>query len=257
MSSPLPPAAQYRFDTARQPEPSGTLTAFFKKVDAVKKDLVKFRSAVIELKKSHADLAHTTDKEAKEFCRGKSSALHTTISEKSTRIKDELDSMQMAIAKAAPTAEIRIQENQHMLLHDEFVKLLTLFHKVEQDSRQKYRDTIKRQVITTARAQNRELSEAESDEIAQQLISQGREQNVFSSRKMQIAASALEEAAEMRNDIHQIEVALRSLHQVFVDMQTLVNEQGEMIRNDLRSNIDRATDYVVEGRKQIAKARGR
>ena len=52
----------------------------------------------------------------------------------------------------------------------------------------------------------------------------------------QIATTTLEEVVEMRNDIHKIEVSLKQLHQMFLDMAVLVAEQGEMI-NDIRDNV--------------------
>ena len=61
--------------------------------------------------------------------------------------------------------------------------------------------------------------------------------NVYSiPRLAQIAATTLEEVAEMRMDIQKIESALKALHQMFLDMAVLVHEQGQLI-NDIRDNV--------------------
>ena len=50
-----------------------------------------------------------------------------------------------------------------------------------------------------------------------------------------------------------IEKSLRELQQLFVDMAVLVQEQGEML-DSVENNIEKAIDYVSQGRVQLKKA---
>eukprot|EP01064_Diplonema_japonicum_P029034 TRINITY_DN4603_c0_g3_i1.p1 TRINITY_DN4603_c0_g3~~TRINITY_DN4603_c0_g3_i1.p1 ORF type:complete len:306 (+),score=54.30 TRINITY_DN4603_c0_g3_i1:71-988(+) len=235
----------------------GGLDEFYEYVVKVNQELQNMKKWTEDLNAIHNELHCATDDQSKKSLREESQALHEKIGSESTSIKQHLDDMQNITNKrkekaAEHPAEIRIQENQHMLLRQEFVSALTNLQQVEQHNKDKYKDTLKRRIKTKFSHQH--LPDEQVEKMAQQVIEQGTESSVFSGAKMAMATNTLEEVVEMRRDIHDIEVALKNLHQIFMDMAVLVAEQGELL-NNISDNVGKATNYVFEGRVQVKKAR--
>ncbi|KAJ9443663.1 Syntaxin-124 [Diplonema papillatum] len=240
-----------------EPQTGTGLNAFYDVVVKVNQQIQNMKRWTTELGSIHNELHCCTDDAQKTQLRSQSAELHDQISAESKSIKDNLDSMQKITAECKKKenqhpAEVRIQENQHMLLRQEFVAALTSFQQVEQSNKDKYKETIKRRIKTKFSQQN--LPDEDVEKMAKDVIDNGKESAIFSSNKMAIATTVLEEVVEMRKDIHKIEVALKELHQIFLDMAVLVAEQGELM-NDIRDNVNKATNYIFEGRVQVKKAR--
>eukprot|EP01059_Diplonema_ambulator_P019374 TRINITY_DN3256_c0_g2_i1.p1 TRINITY_DN3256_c0_g2~~TRINITY_DN3256_c0_g2_i1.p1 ORF type:complete len:308 (+),score=130.69 TRINITY_DN3256_c0_g2_i1:49-972(+) len=251
----LPP--EYPKADEAETEVGGGLDEFYEYVVRVNQELQSMKKLTEELNGVHNEMHCSTDDQTKRNLRETAQSLHDRINKDSTSIKEHLDEMQKLTAKrkekaSEHPAEIRIQENQHMLLRQEFVTALTNLQQVEQTNKDKYKETLKRRIKT--KFSHQQLQDEEVEKMAQQVIEKGEESSIFSSTKMSIATTTLEEVVEMRRDIHDIEVALKNLHQIFMDMAVLVAEQGEML-NNISENVGKATNYVFEGRVQIKKAR--
>eukprot|EP01061_Rhynchopus_euleeides_P005726 TRINITY_DN1490_c0_g3_i1.p2 TRINITY_DN1490_c0_g3~~TRINITY_DN1490_c0_g3_i1.p2 ORF type:complete len:312 (+),score=135.87 TRINITY_DN1490_c0_g3_i1:56-991(+) len=235
-------------ETVRQGD-ERTMDDFHAAVQRVNEQLQNMRKYTPELNQVHNQLHCATSDASKKKLRDDASALQDKFSTASRAIKTDLDEMESLMkefqetAKSHP-AELRIQQNQFMLKRDEFVSALTAFHEVEQSNKAKYRDTIARRIKT--KFSHQQLGDEQVEKMADEVIANGTESAIFSSNKMSIAATTLEEVVEMRRDIQKIEVGLKLLNQMMLDMAVLVHEQGELI-NDIRGNVQKATEYTKKG----------
>lgn len=62
------------------------------------------------------------------------------------------------------------------------------------------------------------------------------------------------EIQERHDAVKDIERNLNELHQVFLDMAVLVNQQGEQLDN-IQANVERANSWVDRGARQLNTAR--
>jgi len=64
----------------------------------------------------------------------------------------------------------------------------------------------------------------------------------------------IKEIQERHDAVKDIEKNLIELHQIFMDMATLVEAQGEQL-NDIEQHVNRATSYVARGTTQLKVAK--
>ena len=64
----------------------------------------------------------------------------------------------------------------------------------------------------------------------------------------------ISEIQERHDAVMDIERNLKELHQVFVDMAILIEQQGEEL-NDIEANVTRAKSMVVRGTQQLIVAK--
>eukprot|EP01061_Rhynchopus_euleeides_P005724 TRINITY_DN1490_c0_g2_i1.p1 TRINITY_DN1490_c0_g2~~TRINITY_DN1490_c0_g2_i1.p1 ORF type:complete len:297 (+),score=109.54 TRINITY_DN1490_c0_g2_i1:219-1109(+) len=232
------------------------MDAYYEVILKVNEQLQSMKTHSAELNQVHNQLHCATSDASKKKLREDAAALHDKFSSASQSVKSNLDGMEEAIKRCKSRAEkhpaeLRIQENQFMLKRQEFVSALTAFQEIEQSNKAKYRDTIARRIKT--KFSDQQLGDEQVEKMADEVIANGKESAIFSSNKMSIAATTLEEVVEMRRDIQKIESALKALHQMFLDMAVLVHEQGELI-NDIRDNVGKASQYVYQGTVQVKQA---
>lgn len=114
-----------------------------------------------------------------------------------------------------------------------------------------YRETVQRRYFTVTGENPDEktvdllISTGESESFLQKAIQQqGRGQIL----------DTIAEIQERHDAVKDIERNLNELHQVFLDMAVLVNQQGEQLDN-IQANVERANSWVDRGTRQLNTAR--
>jgi len=79
-------------------------------------------------------------------------------------------------------------------------------------------------------------------------------QTLMQQRSDQAAKNALADIQDKHRDVMRLEQSLVELHQLFVDMATLVEVQGEMLDN-IEYSVQQAQTYVDKGVKELEKAK--
>merc|ERR1712183_556123 len=69
----------------------------------------------------------------------------------------------------------------------------------------------------------------------------------------QQSKQALNDIEARHNDIMKLETSIRELHNMFMDMAMMVEQQGEMI-NQIEYNVANAGDYVEQAKEETKKA---
>ncbi|KNC77025.1 hypothetical protein SARC_10504, partial [Sphaeroforma arctica JP610] len=67
------------------------------------------------------------------------------------------------------------------------------------------------------------------------------------------AQQALEDIQDRHKDLIKLEKSIRELHELFVDMAILVEQQGEMV-DRIEFNVTQSTDYVEQAVVELKEA---
>lgn len=121
------------------------------------------------------------------------------------------------------------------------------FQRLRSKLTEEYKETVERRYFTvTGQKPDEEtieslISSGESESFLQKAIQeQGRVQIV----------ETISEIQERHDTVKEIERSLLELHQVFLDMATLVEAQGHQL-SDIESNVARANSFVRRGTEQL------
>ena len=143
----------------------------------------------------------------------------------------------------------RIRDNLLITLTRKFVDTM----KEYQNSQQKYKSDIKDKVQRQVRIVKPDASADEIDTV----LSSGDTSSVYRSAILKGAADPIRNAyanvVDKYQDVLKLEQSVAELHQMFLDLALLVEQQGEML-DQIEYQIQSASDYIDDGNEEIAKA---
>lgn len=153
------------------------------------------------------------------------------------------------------TGELRVRINTHTGVTRRFMDAMQLF----EESQEKHRDSVKSSLERHLRMMN---PQATADDI-QEALRNGATDSIVDDSPI-LADLPLEEQSRLRrgladlkgrnNDIKKLEESIIHLHQLFVDMQILVEAQGELL-NDIEYNIGETKGKTEAGFQELVQAR--
>eukprot|EP00911_Craspedida_sp_UC1_P000121 UC1_evm1s95 len=230
------------------------LTPFFTKVNRVRDTLTKIEEDINFVSNKHSEiLVQYSAAKAKEI----NDELHARmdkISLSANRVRKELKIMQRENEVAAAegtdadgnmTAEVRTRKGLHLTLSKKFVAVMKHYNEVQAENKQKYKEHVRRK----CRIENDQIDDAQIDEM----VEKGTVDSLFTGKKRTEAAEALHEIQDRHQDIKQLEKSLLELHEMFVDMAMLIEQQGEMI-NRIEFTTEKSAIYVEKARENTRKA---
>lgn len=150
---------------------------------------------------------------------------------------------------------LRIRVNTHQNLTRRFMDAMQQF----EESQEKHRDNVQSAMERQLRIMNPQATE----EDIQDALRDGKTQNVVdeSPTLLQLPVeeqvrlrNGLDDLMSRNNDIKKLEESIVALHQLFVDMQILVEAQGELL-NDIEYNIGETKDKTETGYQELVEAR--
>lgn len=115
-----------------------------------------------------------------------------------------------------------------------------------------HRATVERRVYIVT---GQKISEGDVDRIIETGQSEGILQAAISAQGREQAAvtDAVLEIQERHNAVREITQQLQELHQMFLDMATMVESQGEML-DSIETHVGAASDHVSAGKAQLVEA---
>uniref|UniRef100_A0A3P9CIB9 Syntaxin-1A n=1 Tax=Maylandia zebra TaxID=106582 RepID=A0A3P9CIB9_9CICH len=171
------------------------------------------------------------------------------------KTKAELEDLMADIKKLANKVRSKLKSEvvccfslslQHSTLSRKFVEVMSEYNTTQSDYRERCKGRIQRQLEITGRnTTNEELeSMLESDNPA-----------IFTSGIIMdnITQQAMNEIETRHNEIIKLENSIRELHDMFMDMDMLVESQGEMI-DRIEYNVEHSVDYVERAVSDTKKA---
>nr|QQL12067.1 syntaxin 1 [Aphis glycines] len=145
------------------------------------------------------------------------------------------------------SADLRIRKTQHSTLSRKFVEVMTEYNRTQTDYRERCKGRIQRQLEITGRTTT-------NDEL-EEMLEQGNPA-VFTQgiiMETQQARQTLADIEARHADIIKLENSIRELHDMFMDMAMLVENQGEMI-DRIEYHVEHAVDYVQTATQDTKKA---
>mmetsp|Transcript_33352 Transcript_33352/g.69838 ORF Transcript_33352/g.69838 Transcript_33352/m.69838 type:complete len:308 (-) Transcript_33352:166-1089(-) len=231
---------------------SAFMKDFFQKVDAVKKDMDAIKKNITDIEKKHGEALKATSKAVSSKTEDSLHKLMDTTSDLMQGVKNKLMSMKEDKDKAKKgDSEARVRENLHQTLSKKFVALSQEYQEIQTRYKEKYRERVGRQLKVV----KPDATKAEIDA----LMESGGDKDIFTQtllqqRSDQAAKNALADIQDKHKDIMRLEQSLVELHQLFIDMATLVESQGEML-DQIEYSVGQAQMYVDKGVQQLEKAK--
>lgn len=152
-------------------------------------------------------------------------------------------------AVACSAAENRIRENMYTVHTRKFMDAMKAYQKIQTQYKADIKKKVKRQVqIVKPDATNEEID---------MVLRSSDTGSVYKAAILQGTADPIRDAyancQEKYQDILRLEQSVSELHQMFMDLALLVDQQGEML-DQIDVQVKSASDYIESGNQQLQKA---
>ncbi|XP_052802370.1 syntaxin isoform X2 [Mya arenaria] len=228
---------------------SGFMDEFFAQVEEIRQMIDKIAANVEEVKMKHSGIlsAPQTDDKTKEELEELMNDIKRTANKVRAKLKVIEQNIEQEEHSSKSTADLRIRKTQHATLSRKFVEVMNDYNACQIDYRERCKGRIQRQLeITGKTTTNDELEE---------MLESGNLQ-VFTQdiiMETQQAKQTLADIEARHADIMKLEKSIQELHDMFMDMAMLVEQQGEMI-DRIEYNVEQAVDYVETAKMDTKKA---
>lgn len=219
---------------------------FFGQIDEIRSNIEKITANVDEVKKIHSIIlsAPMTEQKTKDDLE----QLTVDIKKLANSVRSKLKSIEQNIEQneTCSSADLRIRKSQHSVLSRKFVDVMTKYNEAQVDFRERSKGRIQRQLEITGKAT--------TDEQLEEMLESGNPA-IFTSGiiESQISKQALSEIESRHKDIVRLESSIRELHDMFVDIAMLVENQGEMVDN-IEVNVMKSVEHVESAKVETKKA---
>lgn len=238
------------FNNPDASEDEAFMAKFFSLVSDVRKLMNEIEAKIHEIETEHGQALAAISQKQSQKSSEQLETLMREVQALANQVRKKLKEMDNDIAEGTATvggdnAAVRIKDSQKSILSRKFVKLMSEYNEIQTQYKQKYRDRVKRQLKIVK-------PEAGAEEVNQILDSDRDPGAIFANEIMthSEAKQALEDIQDRHKDILKLEKSIRELHELFLDMAILVNQQGEMI-DQIEFNIGQAGDFIGESKKQL------
>ncbi|KAL2092411.1 hypothetical protein ACEWY4_012209 [Coilia grayii] len=230
-------------------ERDGFMEDFFRKVEEVRGLIEKIGSQVEEVRKKHSTILSAPN--ADDRTKDELQLLTVEIKKNANMVRTKLKFMQQSLPPDdmahRASVDYRIQKTQHTVLSRKFVEVMTQYNETQVAFRERSKGRIQRQLEITGRVT--------TNEELEDMLESGNP-SIFTSdiiSDSQITRQALNEIESRHQDIIRLESSIKELHDMFMDMAMLVENQGEMI-NNIEKNVTSAVDYIASAKEECKKA---
>jgi len=213
---------------------------FIGEVEKIQNDIDKIQAKVEEVKQKHSTIlssAQTDDKLNEQL-----EELMADIKRTANSVRKKLKTIQTQIEQeeAQPegkqSTDLRIKKTQHSTLSRTFIKVMNEYNQEQNTYRDRCKMRIERQLGIIGKA-------ATDNEIEDMIEKSKNGEAVPIFTGINMDAQQTREIEARHNDILQLEKSIKELHDLFMDMCTLVQEQGDMV-DRIENNVFATQDYV-------------
>ncbi|XP_072281110.1 syntaxin-3-like isoform X6 [Pyxicephalus adspersus] len=220
---------------------------FFTQIEETRQNIDKISENVNETKRLHSVILSAPLPEQK--TKDELENLTLEIKKAANNVRSRLKTMEQSIEhdEGQSSADLRIRKSQHSVLSRKFVDVMTKYNEAQVDFRERSKGRIQRQLEITGK----NTTDAELEEMLE-----SGNPNIFTSgiiNDSQISRQALSEIESRHRDIVRLESSLKELHDMFMDIAMLVENQGEVTDN-IEINVMKAVEHVEKAREETTKA---
>ncbi|XP_065830404.1 syntaxin-1A-like [Oscarella lobularis] len=232
------------------------LSDLFGQVDDLRDAIGRIQTTVYEIRRLEDDIVnnplHASGAGGGDAQRERLESMMDDVKSQSNTVRLRLKAMEKKIEEeqkgdSRHSADLRIYKAQHATLVRKFTSVLEDYNAVQMDYREKCKNRIRRQLTITDKQKSPEEVEDMLDEGNFNVFSQG---ILVDNEQMR---RALGEIETRHSDIIRLEKSMKELYDLFMDMATMVQEQGELIDN-IEANVDSAAGHVTEAKQATRKA---
>lgn len=240
------------------PEDSLFLNDFQSEVNSIREHIDRIETSTEDLRRLYKKLESSTQSDKK------TKALKQETKELEQQLQKDLSQTKKALNKMGDEnkklhaekpncSEVRIRQNQHASLAEDFFSAMTVYNDVQVAHKEQSKENLIRLVKV---AVGDEMSEKE----IKQKVESGEIQleNVFSKR-LDVAdgytiQATYSQIKETHDDLARLEESMEELHEMFQDMHALLQMQGELL-DSIEHNVERSISYVESGISNLKTAR--
>ncbi|XP_053535824.1 syntaxin-3 isoform X1 [Ictalurus punctatus] len=234
-------------DVDIQVENKEFMDEFFVQIEEIRTSIDKIDENVTEIKRLYSVIlsAPTSDQKTQDDLE----AITNEIKKLANNVRNKLKSIEQSLesnAEERVSADTRIKKSQHAVLARKFVEVMTKYNEAQVEFREKSKGRIQRQLEITGKTT--------TDEELEEMLDGGNAA-VFTAGLMDSAISkqALSEIEARHKDIMRLESSIKELHDMFVDIAMLVENQGSII-DRIESNMDQSVGFVERAVADTKKA---
>ncbi|XP_062856267.1 syntaxin 3b isoform X3 [Trichomycterus rosablanca] len=220
---------------------------FFTQIEEIRTSIDKIDENVAEVKKLYSVIlsAPTSNQKTQDGLE----SLTNDIKKMANNARNKLKSIERNLETGEQervSADMRIRKSQHAILSRKFVDVMTKYNEAQVDFREKSKGRIQRQLEITGRVT--------TDEELEEML-EGGNAAVFTAGIVDsgISKQALSEIESRHKDIQRLESSIKELHDMFVDIAMLVENQGDTV-NNIEANVSKAVDHVEAAKVETKKA---
>eukprot|EP01128_Nolandella_sp_AFSM9_P006457 TRINITY_DN3325_c0_g1_i1.p1 TRINITY_DN3325_c0_g1~~TRINITY_DN3325_c0_g1_i1.p1 ORF type:complete len:265 (+),score=68.20 TRINITY_DN3325_c0_g1_i1:236-1030(+) len=237
-------------DVPDEPRNEPLLDQYFNEIENCRNDLKQMRGNVLELKREYADTLASVDSRTKKKSAQEIDALVSRINSQASKNRERLRTLSNGLAedgaKGGLNTQERIMKNAHKSVLNEFLDIMQDYQTTQNNYNEKSRDLVKAQVLV--------VNPNATNEDVEKAITLGPAQ-VFAMDRHRAAQESYDYIQHRHDEILKIERSLDEVHQMFVDMAVLVDEQSEVIGriafqvSNVKADIKLATEELREANK--------
>ncbi|KAI8341183.1 t-SNARE [Chlamydoabsidia padenii] len=241
----------YEMTSPRNPIDTSTMSGFFGEIEDLKSDIATVGTNIQEIQSLHESALSVTSVSQSKNYASQLAALKNETQQRNNDIKNRLKSLEGTNGKyRSNDSDGKIRKTQTDALRKRFLGTIQEYQDMERMYDQRYRQRIERQIRIVK-------PEATSEEV-EDIIDSDQSSQVFTQSLMQAGRSSqaravLNEVQDRHQDIKRIEKTIVELHQLFMDMQMLVEQQGETL-DQVEHNAEDTNANMEQGNQFIARA---
>ncbi|GJQ82958.1 Syx1A [Trypoxylus dichotomus] len=222
---------------------------FFVEVEEIRDLIEDITESVLKVKKKHSDIltAPQNDEKTKQELE----CLMANIKNSSNRIRAKLKTMEKNINDEAllgiSSACLRMRKIQNSTLTRKFIQVMTEYNLTQTDYRERCKARIKRQLEITGRQTTDEELEDMLEQDNPAVFTQG-----IKIEQPDLKRTVADIEARYA-DIIKLESSIKELHDMFIDVALLLENQGELI-DRVEYHVGQTQEYVEFGKLELGKA---
>lgn len=225
---------------------------FFRQIEELRDTAAQVQNDINKVKKLQNDIISSPMVDAK--AKQELDDTMNAIKKKANTIRTGLKSMEVAIEQEEKNnpnggAQLRMKKTQHMAVSKTFIEMMTEYNKIQTDFRDQSKQKIGRQM---------ELAGAGvSDDQLENMLETGQGAQLMGHIQIEGDTEQLRQTLndiESRHEMFQnLEKSITELHEMFIDIATLIEAQGEMV-NRIDNHVTQAVDYTERAMTDTKKA---
>jgi len=230
---------------------------FFREVSAIKKLVSQINSRKRKMQELHEQTRTISRSNVIQKIRGEMQACiddvnkNAQICKKKLELLDAMNEQASAASGTDDDANTRMRNAVTVGLKRKLKDVMGDFQKLRKSIQDEYRDVVERRIYTVT-------GEKPSEEDVDRMVETGEGETIFKRAILQAGRGnikdTLAEIQERHSAVKELERSLLELHQIFLDMAVLVEQQGEML-NNIEAQVAKSVDYVAKGTEVLVKAK--